>query len=209
MTKLPLSLVLGLAIGAVLPSPASAHGPLPSAAPTIAAQLLSDSAGDVNGFDRDWYDFDIVTEALLLFPDLVAAASDPNQNLTGFIPNDRAFQVLVFDLTRRWLRTEREVFDAVASLGADTVKTVLTYHIVPARISARDALGANGAQLPTLQGNTIRVQVLSRWFGFIRLIDQDGNDFDPWIIRSKFDFGGELANGYLHGISLVLRPADL
>ena len=45
---------------------------------------------------------DIATQAVLLFPDLVSAASDPNSSLTVFLPNDLAFRTLVHDLTGTW-----------------------------------------------------------------------------------------------------------
>ena len=178
--------------------------------PSIADVLLSDAAGDdANGFDRNWYDFDIVTQAVLAFDDLTAAALNDDASLTVFAPNDRAFQVLVWDLTKKWPRSEKEVFDAVVGLGLDTVKTVLTYHIVPDSIPASAALKADGAKLDTLQGQTVKVDVVSKRAKLIRLIDKDRNDVNPWIIRSKFNVGGELSNGYIHGINLVLRPLDL
>jgi hypothetical protein len=175
---------------------------------TIAAQLLSDSSrDDANGFDRNWYDYDIVTQAVLLYPDLVEAASNPDAELTGFLPNDRAFQSLVKDLTGDRIRTEADVFAAVAGLGLPTVKTVLTYHLVGSKISAWSALKANGAELTTLQGGTIGVRVPFKWFPFVSLQDKDPNDRDPFVVQ--FNYGGRLANGYLHGISQVLRPLDL
>lgn len=177
---------------------------------TIAGQLLSDSEGDnAAGFDDNWYDFDIVTQAVVLYPDLVEAASDPKASLTAFLPNDRAFQVLVLDLTGKWVSNEQGVFDAVASLGLPTVKTVLTYHLIPAKIAASDALAADGAELPTLQGGKITVDVTEPRLSQIQLGDLDPNDDDPHVVYSKYNYGGSLTNGYIHGISLVLRPADL
>lgn len=178
---------------------------------TIAEELLADSSGDdANGFDGDWYDFDIATQAVLLFPDLVAAASNPDASLTAFLPNDRAFQVLVYKLTGNIVWTEKEVFDGVASLGLPTVETVLTYHLIGSEISAADALAApKGTTLTTLQGGWIGVDVVSRDTSSIILRDQDPNADDPGITFSKFNYGGKLTNGFIHGITLVLRPADL
>jgi uncharacterized surface protein with fasciclin (FAS1) repeats len=193
------------ALAIALPATASA-----TKAPqkTIADVLLADKAGDnAQGFDRNWYDYDIVTEAVLLFPELVADAQNPAASLTGFIPNDRAFQVLVKDLTGSWPRNEADTFAAVASLGLPTVKTVLTYHLVGAKISARDALRSNGAELETLQGGKLTVRVPFRWLPFVTLKDQDPTDRNPFVVQ--FNVGGALANGYLHGISLGLRPSDL
>lgn len=193
---------------AMLAASCTVSPPAPSER-TIAQQLLSDTGDNAAGFDGDWYDFDIATQAILLYPDLVEAASDPTASLTAFLPNDRAFQALVYSLTGNVVWDEQGVFDAVASLGLPTVKTVLTYHLVGAKIPAADALAANGAELTSLQGGKITVDVLNPALSLILLRDLDPNADDPGIVFSKFNYGGVLANGYIHGISLVLRPADL
>lgn len=177
---------------------------------TIADVLLADAAGDnADGFDSYFYDFDIVTQAVLLFPDLVAAASNAEADLTVFAPNDRAFQVLVADLTGKWLWNEKAIFEAVASLGTETVKTVLTYHIIGSGIPAADALKANGATLTTLQTGTLGVKVGGAPFSMITLVDNDPDYWNPQVVTTKYNVGGALANGYIHGISGVLRPIDL
>jgi uncharacterized surface protein with fasciclin (FAS1) repeats len=203
------SLLVGLAaaLGAVAVAPTTASAQY---SPTLADILLSDSAKDgPDGFDHRWHDYDIVTQAVLLFPDLVAAASDPAAQLTVFLPNDRAFQKLVKDVTGTRPRTEADVFAAVASLGTETVRTVLTYHIVPASIPFSAAKQSDGAVLGTLlEGATIEVDVKGRgrWCS-IKLIDVDTNDRDPRVVQA--DIGGAAANGYAHGIDRVLRPIDL
>jgi uncharacterized surface protein with fasciclin (FAS1) repeats len=195
-------------VGVTTSGTVSAHGG--GERPTLAQILLADSSrDDADGFDRNWFDYDIVTQALLLFPDLVAAASDPAAQLTAFLPNDRAFRRLVHDLTGTWPRTEQDTFDAVAGLGVDTVKTVLTYHIVAGPpISYRAALQSNGAELTTLQGATIGVQV-QRFFllHYVQLVDKDPDARDPIVIQPQV--GGQASNGYAHGIDQVLRPIDL
>lgn len=201
-----------VAVGLTLavPQTASAHHRHQPAEPsgTLADRLLADAAhDDENGFDHNWWDYDIVTQAVLLFPDLVDAASNPDAELTAFLPNDRAFRRLVKELTGDRLRSEADVFDAVASLGVDTVKTVLTYHIVPAKIGFRDAIQADGAVLTTLQGGTIEVDVRGHWWKRVKLIDADTNDRDPKVVQG--DIGGEALNGFAHGINRVLRPIDL
>ena len=157
---IPLVLAVALAAGAcTVPSPAPSEK-------TIAQQLLSDTGDNAAGFDDDWYDFDIATQAILLYPDLVEAASDPSASLTVFLPNDRAFQVLVYSLTGNVVLDEQGVFDAVAFRDRKSGK----------RYSLRDL---------------------------------DPNADDAGVVYSKFNYGGSLANGYIHGLSLVLRPADL
>src|SRR6478735_4241655 len=88
---------------------------------SLASVLLADG----NKFDRNWYDYDIVTEAVLAV--LAAKPSSPvglltkgDVALTAFIPNDRAFQVLAADLTGRWYGSETKVFQALAgAVGID------------------------------------------------------------------------------------------
>jgi uncharacterized surface protein with fasciclin (FAS1) repeats len=202
--------IAAIGIGLGVTSPAMAHGNDESPDHTLAETLLSDSAkDDAEGFDHRWNDFDIVTQAVLLFPDLVAAASNPDLDLTAFLPNDRAFRKLVQDLTGQRLNTESEVFGAVAGLGLDTVKTVLTYHIiVGSAIDYRSARQSDGAVLTTLQGGTLTVDVRGhRWSGIVKLVDNDPDDRNATVVWPNV--GGQATNGFAHGIDRVLRPIDL
>ncbi len=191
---------------ALTPADAAATG---GSDQTLADVLLADSAkDDADGFDRRWWDYDIVTQAVLLFPDLVDAASNPDAELTVFLPNDQAFRRLVHEISGQWVRSEADVFAAVAALGTDTVKLVLDYHIVPgAKISYRAALAADGATLTTLQGGTIEVDVKGGWWKYVVLRDADTDDRDPYVRQPNI--GGEASNGFAHGINRVLRPVNL
>ena len=178
---------------------------------TIADVLLSDTARDhADGFDQRWWDFDIVTQAVLLFPDIAAAAGDADANLTVFAPTDAAFRALVQDLTGQQLDAEADVFAAVAGLGTDTVRAVLTYHVVPDAISygaAARAVASGPATLPTLNGATLTAERAAGWWRLIRLVDQDPDLRDPIVVFPNVR--GTLANGYVHGIDRVLIPVDL
>jgi uncharacterized surface protein with fasciclin (FAS1) repeats len=192
---------------------AVAAGPAAVAAPGTTS-LASVLASDGDTFDRNWHDFDILDQAvgavLAAKPDSpVAVLADGTVPLTAFIPNDRAFQLLAHDLTHRWYSSEQKVLAAVASVGVDTVEQVLLYHVVPGvTIDSRTALASNGAKLTTAQGGTITVTVWSRFFKIVQLRDQDRNDIDPFLVGSKLDINkGNLQ--IAHGISRVLRPADL
>jgi uncharacterized surface protein with fasciclin (FAS1) repeats len=215
-----LAAIGALGLGLSMATPVSAHGNEQEteheghhqqAAPTqtLAQILLSDSAGDdANGFDNNPWDFDIVTQAVLLYPDLVDAASNPDATLTVFLPTDAAFRSLVKDLTGQRLRSESEVFGAVASLGLDTVKTVLTYHIIlGSAIDYATARHSDGVALTTLQGGSLTVDVRGRRCGSVRLIDNDPNARDAKVVIPNV--GGEATNGFAHGIDRVLRPIDL
>jgi hypothetical protein len=201
--------VLGLAAATIAPA-ASASTPAPLGNRSLAAVLTSDG----NQFDRDWYDYDIVTEAVLAVtnakPDSpVNLLKDGTVPLTAFIPNDRAFQVLVRDLTGSWPRTEQATFEAVAGLGIDTVETVLLYHVIPgATITKKAAVKANGAVLTTAQGGTFTVRVYNRHLPIIELRDQDPNDVNPYLNPRALDIN-KGNKQIAHGIVFVLRPVDL
>ena len=200
------SAVLAAGAGVALAPAASAAG---------TTSLASVLAADGDTFDRNWYDFDIVDQAvaavLAAKPDSpVAVLADGSVPLTAFIPNDRAFQVLAHDLTHRWYRSEAKVLSAIAgAVGVDAVEQVLLYHVVPgATIDSRTALASNGARLTTAQGGAITVKVWSKRCGIVQLKDRDRNDLDPFLVRSKLDINKGNAQ-IAHGISLVLRPLNL
>ncbi|KQX65752.1 fasciclin domain-containing protein [Angustibacter sp. Root456] len=208
--------VIALVTGAVAATSAIAAAPAASAAtPTGTRSLATVLAADGHAFDRNWYDFDIVDAAVAAVlkakpSSPVSVLADGSVPLTAFLPNDRAFQVLAADVTHRWYRSESQVFTAVAGLGIDTVEQVLLYHVVPgATITSRQALRSDGAELQTaLPGATFRVDVLSRWFPIVRLVDNDRNDINPFLVPSKLDLNAGNVQ-IAHGISFVLRPADL
>ncbi|AEI13458.1 fasciclin domain-containing protein [Cellulomonas gilvus] len=207
-------LVTSLAVTALAGGAALGLAPAASAA-TGTASLASVLAADGSGFDRNWYDFDIVDNAvaavLAAKPDSpVAVLADGTVPLTAFLPNDRAFQVLALDLTHRWYGSEQKVFTALAQkVGIDAIEQVLLYHVVPgATIDSATALRSDGARLTTAQGGTVSVDVLSKRIPLVVLRDADRNDLNPLLVRSKLDINAGNAQ-IAHGISLVLRPADL
>ncbi|MCR6688792.1 fasciclin domain-containing protein [Cellulomonas sp.] len=207
-------LVTSLAVTALAGGAALGLAPAASAA-TGTASLASVLAADGSGFDRNWYDFDIVDNAvaavLAAKPDSpVAVLADGTVPLTAFLPNDRAFQVLALDLTHRWYGSEQKVFTALAQkVGIDAIEQVLLYHVVPgATIDSATALRSDGARLTTAQGGTVTVDVLSKRIPLVVLRDADRNDLNPLLVRSKLDINAGNAQ-IAHGISLVLRPVDL
>jgi len=200
-----LALAAGTAAVVAPPSSAAAQGHR-----SLANVLTSDG----NRFDHNSGDFDITTEAVLAVlkakpTSAVSVLTKGNTALTAFVPTDRAFRVLVYDLTGKWLVKERNVFKAVTSLGIPTVETVLLYHVVPgATITARKALKADGAAFTTAQGGKVTVDVISPFSGRIRLQDLDPDDIDPSTVPALLDIN-KGNKQIAHGISYVLRPADL
>src|SRR5699024_9535075 len=114
--------------------------------------------------------------------------SDGTVPLTAFLPNDRAFQVLVADVAGRWFWSEEAVFTAAGTLGVDEIEKILLYHVVPgATIDSATALQADGAALTTAQGGNVTVDVISQRYAIVQLRDADRNDVNPFLIRGKLD----------------------
>ena len=196
----------------------AATGAVVAAGPSTAAQgnrsLAKVLTSDGNHFDRNGRDFDIVTEAVLAVLDAkpnspVGVLANGRQRVTAFVPTDQAFRVLAYDLTGKWIRGERNLFKAVAGLGIDTVETVLLYHVVAgATVNSKKALQADGNDLTTAQGGAVTVDVINPNNGKIRLQDLDPDDVDPFTKPRLLDIN-KGNKQIAHGITFVLRPADL
>ena len=100
--------------------------------------------------------------------------------LTVFAPTDEAFRKLPQGTIEELLRPENR----------DTLTKILTYHVVPGRVYARDAVGAQRAA--TLQGDTVRVGIENG-----RLTIDGAN-----VINSDI----ETSNGVIHVIDSVILP---
>lgn len=203
---------LAVAAGATaLAAPSASAGSMGDT--PLAAVLLADDSG----FDDKIWDYDVVTAAALAVlgekpSSDVGLLTDGDVALTAFLPRDRAFIRLVTDLTGTAPANEEEAFNVVASLGIDTVETVLLYHVVPgATIDSATALGADGAELVTAAGGlTFTVDVRNRPNGSfgIRLVDNDPGLLNPWVAKTQLDINA--GNKQIaHGISRVLIPVDL
>jgi uncharacterized surface protein with fasciclin (FAS1) repeats len=198
---------LAVAPGASATGHSSTHHKLGTK--SLAAVLTSDG----NTFDRNRYDYDIVTEAVLAVlaakPNSpVKVLADGTTPVTAFVPTDQAFRKLVQSLTGKYVKSEKAVFQAVAGLGIDTVETVLLYHVVPgATITARTALRSNGAALTTAQGGTVKVKVTS-WHRYrvLSLVDKDRDARNPQVVAFNLNKGNRQI---AHGVNRVLRPLDL
>ncbi|MFZ1288259.1 MAG: fasciclin domain-containing protein, partial [Candidatus Phosphoribacter sp.] len=114
-------------------------------------------------------------------------------------------------LTKSWIGSEQRVFEKLASaVGIEAIEQVLLYHVVPGQtIDSGAALRADGAKLSTALPNaTFTVDVLSKRYKLVRLIDNDRNDIDPFLNPRALDINKGNAQ-IAHGIVFVLRPADL
>ncbi len=156
---------------------------------------------------RNWYDFDILTAAVVLDGTLAGAVSSPETAVTLFAPNDRAFQLLAKDLTGKWLWTEQAVVDAI--VGAVKAKkvnltNVLTYHVVAGKFEKADVVPLIGKPIETLNGGDIVVQPPNK-FGQIAIKDEVDAFRNPTLIRTDIDAG----HSVIHSISRVLIPKNV
>jgi hypothetical protein len=95
----------------------------------------------------------------------------------------------------------------LAKIDIATLEFVVSYHVHVGLIDSATALSVpSGTKVPMLAGGDIRVYPL-KWFGTAILGDNDRNDLNPFLVRSKLDI--KASNGIAHGISFVLRPVDL
>ncbi len=192
---------------------AVASTPAPAAAEELHEGSLAEVLdADGNAFDHRWNDFDIVHRAVTTVLDAkpesaVGVLADGSTALTAFIPNDRAFRRLVFQLTGDRPGDEQTTFDQVAGLGVDTIETVLLYHVVPgATIAYADAKQADGASLTTAASD-LPIEVAVRG-NRVWLVDLDTDDRNPRVLMKLRDIN-EGNKQIAHGISRVLRPSDL
>jgi len=193
-------------------STASAGG---SGVDTIAGRLTAldrftstENAAGLDGFrfdGRNWYDYDILFAAVLADGTLVDAVTTASTAVTLCAPNDRAFQLLAFDLTGQWLFTEQAVLDAIVGAvqaGAVDLTNVLTYHVIPGKVLRAD-LPFN-TPVGTLNGDTIRFR--PRIFGlFVELRDNVDAFRNPYLLRTDLDAGDSV----IHSISRVLIPTNV
>jgi uncharacterized surface protein with fasciclin (FAS1) repeats len=178
-------------------------------AATGTTPLASVVAPYAASWNHNWNDYNIVTHAIFAVlkakpSSKVGVLAKGDVALTAFIPNDRAFQILVKQLTGKTLLRERDVFGAVAKLGIPMVEKVLLYHVVPgATITSAQAVKANGAHLKTALGSTIRVAVYAG--PTISLWDKARGLRNPRVILSQVDIN-KGNKQIAHGIDRVLLP---
>jgi uncharacterized surface protein with fasciclin (FAS1) repeats len=170
-------------------------------------------AADGGGFDHTAGDFDILDNAVRAVlaekpKSPVRVLTQGRTRLTAFAPTDGAFRRLVTDLTGKRHDRERRVFTKlVKAAGVDTVEDVLLYHVVPgATITYKQARAAGGERLETaLEDASLRVRVRH---ARVILVDADRNDPNARVIKKLRNLN-KGNKQIAHGISQVLRPADL
>ncbi len=123
-------------------------------------------------------DFDTLVTAVVA-ADLVDALRGEGP-FTVFAPTDEAFAALPEGLLEGLLE------------DTDALTQVLLYHVVAGEVMAEAVLGMDGAEVETLQGQTITIRI------------EDGNVFinDAQVITTDI----KTTNGVIHVINAVIVP---
>ena len=137
--------------------------------------------------------FSVLVQAVLAAdPGVAEALSAPGAGVTVFAPTNQAFLDLLAALNLASLE------DAVAALGVEGLTKVLQYHVVPAVAYSTDLV--DGAELPTLQGETITVDLEN-----LQLLDKSGAP--TGLVGDCLDIVA--SNGIVHTIDRILLPQEI
>lgn len=199
------------AILAAFVSAAVLAGPVPARAdsPASLAELLIEASGDAT-FDNNRFDYDIIVQTVLALeglggdPDLGGATlldvlSDPEAEVTVFVPRDSAFRRLARDLGWDGNGGDAGAFAVIAgAFDLATIRNVVKYHVVPGQYGVLGVLSTRTFETALPGTSFTRVGV--------RLRDNEPNLRDPLLTLPLELRAGE---GIAHTISRVLIPVDL
>ncbi len=120
--------------------------PAETAAPTL--NIVETAQGDPQ--------FSTLVTALLATSDLVATLSDPDGDFTVFAPTDAAFNALE--------ASNPGIIATLLATPDGALKDILLKHVVAGSVDSVTAFTLNGAEVPTVNGETIEIAIDSGVF---------------------------------------------
>ncbi len=110
------------------------------------------------------------------------------EEVTVFAPTDEAFAKDVPEATLTTLLEDPQ----------GDLTSILTYHVVPGKVTAEDVTKLDGQEVTTLNGETLKVKITSD--GKVKLTDAKGGTVT--VVAADVD----ASNGVIHAIDGVLMP---
>ncbi|GJE46565.1 hypothetical protein AEGHOMDF_5771 [Methylobacterium soli] len=177
------AVALALAVGAALPAAALAKNPMVGGAPMYASKTIVENA--VNSKDHT------TLVAAVKAAGLVDTLNGPGP-FTVFAPTNAAFAKLPPGTVETLVQPQNKA----------TLTSILTYHVVPGRLTASDLAalvkqGGGEAQIKTVQGTPLVVQTRGKK---VYVTDAKGNTATVTIANVM------QSNGVIHVVNGVLQP---
>ena len=166
---------------------------------------------DQSGLDKNFKDHDVLLSSIQRVlkekpESRVSVLADGSVRLTAFLPTDRAFRRLAFDLTGQRPKSDKQTMKVLNSLEIETLEKILLYHVILGEpITSVEVLGAKGLELVTLSGERLNVRVTKLPRVFLRDANKDLKN--PRILLKRTDIN--IGNRQLaHTINRVLVPIE-
>jgi uncharacterized surface protein with fasciclin (FAS1) repeats len=177
------AVALALAVGAALPAAALAKNPMVGGAPMYASKTIVENA--VNSKDHT------TLVAAVKAAGLVDTLNGPGP-FTVFAPTNAAFAKLPPGTVETLVQPQNKA----------ALTSILTYHVVPGRLTASDLAalvkqGGGEAQIKTVQGTPLVVQTRGKK---VYVTDAKGNTATVTIANVM------QSNGVIHVVNGVLQP---
>ncbi|MDH6237545.1 fasciclin domain-containing protein [Cryobacterium sp. CG_9.6] len=194
-----------LAAGALVlasAAPASANGAGqngPDSPPTGSIVDVAVAASGGGTPDNNPGDYDILVQAVIA-TGLAPVLADENSEFTVFAPTDRAFALLVKDLTGEAPTSEADALNTITTaLSVEQITNVLLYHVVPdSALSSRSVLLSR--TLTMANGGIVQPRG-------VNLVDENSAFANPRLVPSALNIPA--TNGIIHTVNRVLVPAVL
>ncbi|MEL4319668.1 fasciclin domain-containing protein [Leifsonia sp. YIM 134122] len=143
-------------------------------------------------------DYDILIQALTV-TGLVPVLADTSTKFTVFAPNDRAFALLVTDLTGAAPVSEAAALTTITgAFTVDQIKNILLYHVVAGKALSPVKVIFAG-KLTMANGGIVKPRLIT-------LRDESPTLKDPKLVLKAINI--KASNGVIHTIDRVLVPGS-